>query len=144
MNRLDFERILEAVSRGDDLEGASAARSFANRLNRAAAPVDVSAQATYDDLKRSEGDLEDVRPRGAAEDRQAEPPVPGLNDVGDVERELGLKDEMSLADLKRRRREYLWRHHPDRAGSDRTIATKRAAIANMLFDRAIRKRSSSA
>ena len=51
--------------------------------------------------------------------------------------ELGLRDDLSLEELNRLRRLYMWRNHPDRCDeAEREGATRRVAIANMLLDRA--------
>jgi hypothetical protein len=54
-----------------------------------------------------------------------------------VLKELGPTEHLSLDELNRLRRLYMWRNHPDRRGeAQRESATRRVAIANMLLDRA--------
>jgi len=51
--------------------------------------------------------------------------------------ELGPTEDLSIDELNRLRRLYMWRNHPDRRGeAQRESATRRVAIANMLIDRA--------
>jgi hypothetical protein len=54
-----------------------------------------------------------------------------------VLRELGPTEDLTVEELNRMRRLYMWRNHPDRRGeAQRESATRRVAIANMLIDRA--------
>jgi hypothetical protein len=54
-----------------------------------------------------------------------------------VLKELGPTEHLTLDELNRLRRLFMWRNHPDRRGeAQRESATRRVAIANMLLDRA--------
>lgn len=54
-----------------------------------------------------------------------------------IARELGLDQTLSERELDRARRQFMWRHHPDRCEeSQRAQAGRCVAIANMLIDRA--------
>jgi hypothetical protein len=62
------------------------------------------------------------------------PPV----DRNSLRGELGLHDALTVDDLQRIRREFMWANHPDRcAGLPTEVATQRVAIANMLIDEAV-------
>lgn len=51
--------------------------------------------------------------------------------------ELGLSERLTHDEISQLRRLYMWRNHPDRhSQAERENATRRAAIANMLLDRA--------
>lgn len=59
-----------------------------------------------------------------------------------VAEELRISAQMSIADLKRLRREFALANHPDRSGADqRDNATRRMMIANMLIDREVKRRN---
>ena len=59
------------------------------------------------------------------------------DDLQTIARELGLSAELSLEELTRMRRRFMWANHPDRrADAPRDLANRRVAIANMLIDRA--------
>ena len=54
-----------------------------------------------------------------------------------IAREIGLDRSLSEEELNRARRRFMWRNHPDRcAESQRALADRRVAVANMLIDRA--------
>lgn len=56
-----------------------------------------------------------------------------------VAQELHLTGKQSNAELKRLRRAFAWRNHPDRAPPKwRAIATQRMTIANALIDKALK------
>jgi hypothetical protein len=57
-----------------------------------------------------------------------------------IARELSLDRLSSEEDLNRARRRFMWRNHPDRLPeSQRALADRRVAVANMLIDRAVAK-----
>jgi len=59
-----------------------------------------------------------------------------------ISEELGLHEDLSLNELKKRRRAFARDNHPDRLDpSKRDLATRRMTIANMLIDREIRQKS---
>jgi hypothetical protein len=60
-----------------------------------------------------------------------------------IAEELGLHEDLSMNELKRRRRAFARDNHPDRLDpSKRDLATRRMTIANMLIDRELRQKSS--
>jgi hypothetical protein len=68
---------------------------------------------------------------------QVEPAAPLTDDPEAIAAELGLSDALTLADLSRARRRFMWMNHPDRRpDAPREFANRRVAIANMLLDRA--------
>jgi hypothetical protein len=67
------------------------------------------------------------------------------SDPKQVARELALHVAVTVGDLQRIRREFMWANHPDRCphiASD--IANQRVATANMLIDEAVRELTHSA
>jgi hypothetical protein len=66
-----------------------------------------------------------------------EPIAPLTDDPDAIAAELRLSDGLTLAELKRARRRFMWANHPDRRpDAPRELANRRVAIANMLIDRA--------
>ena len=65
-------------------------------------------------------------------------PPPAAPDTPEsILKELGPIEGLTIDELNRLRRLYMWRNHPDRRGeAHRESATRRVAIANMLLDRA--------
>jgi hypothetical protein len=62
-------------------------------------------------------------------------PEDGLREA--IALELGVARASTVEQLDQARREFMWRHHPDRfAGPRRASATRRASIANNLLDEA--------
>jgi hypothetical protein len=56
--------------------------------------------------------------------------------------ELGLRDDLSDAELRRIRRDFAVRNHPDRVPlAQRDEATKRMTLANVLIDRALKRKA---
>ena len=147
MGRFDFEGVLESLG-GEGVAPPSSRRtpqSAVAKFASAAAPLGVAVNATVGDALRREGDLHGAEPGRADQTDwtapEREPLVrEPLTDVRQIERELALSDDMSAREIGRRRREFLWRHHPDRSGADPDAANSHAAIANMLFDKAIQNR----
>ena len=139
MNGFKFEAVLESLDDakvGPDQRMQSALAKFANM----AAPLGQTVKATYGDFLRRESEL----PSGAGgPSKLADTNALSRGfsrDIRQIELDLALSDEMSLAEIRERRREFLWRHHPDRTHNSEE-ANGQVAIANMLFDRAIQKRS---
>jgi hypothetical protein len=57
-----------------------------------------------------------------------------------IAEELGLTPELRTIDLKRIRRDFAKRNHPDRFGpANRSNAQRRMSIANMLIDELMRQ-----
>ena len=68
---------------------------------------------------------------------RVQPVAPLSDDPEAIAAELGLSDALTLADLSRARRRFMWANHPDRRpDAPRELANRRVAIANMLLDRA--------
>jgi hypothetical protein len=66
-----------------------------------------------------------------------EAPGSGADTAETILSELGLNDTLTVDELNKARRIFMWANHPDRQGeARRDIATRRVAIANMLVDRA--------
>jgi hypothetical protein len=66
--------------------------------------------------------------------------LPEASDPASLLAELGLRVGMSRAELKRLRREFALRNHPDRLdASRREIASRRMKTANALIDAALRR-----
>jgi hypothetical protein len=60
--------------------------------------------------------------------------------AAEIAAELGLAGPLTLDQLGRRWRNFVWRNHPDRQPADeRERANARVAIANTLYDRARRE-----
>ena len=140
MNRFNFEGVLASL---DDAEVGPHQReqSEASKFASMAAPLGQPAKATHGDFLRRESELHTAAagPSNLADTNALS--QGWSKDIRQIELELALSDEMSLAEIRERRREFLWRHHPDRATHNSEEANGQAAIANMLFDRAIQKRS---
>lgn len=76
----------------------------------------------------------------AAKPKPAAPPPPAKSDLEIVTEELRLETARTVADLKRIRRRYALRNHPDRVpAAKREEATRRMTIANTLIDRALKE-----
>ena len=65
------------------------------------------------------------------------PPPPSAR-AQDIAAELGLHRRMTMAEILRARRRFMWDNHPDRRQDlERDLANRRVAMANMLLDRAL-------
>jgi hypothetical protein len=73
-----------------------------------------------------------------SEEPLSDAPVSPMSESLDaIELELGLDHALSDEDIKRAKRRFMWRNHPDRRNeAQRSLADRRVAIANMLIDRA--------
>jgi len=140
MNGFNFEGVLESL---DDAEVGPHQReqSASAKFASMAVPLGQTVRATHGDFLRREIELSTaaVGPSNLADTNALSRGC--SKDIRQIELELALSDEMSLTEIRERRREFLWRHHPDRATHNSEEANGQAAIANMLFDRAIQKRS---
>jgi hypothetical protein len=81
-------------------------------------------------------------------DPSAPPPPPPprepagrpVDTLAEIATELGFDAALTLSELARRRRDFVWRNHPDRQPVDaRERADARVATANALYDRARRE-----
>ena len=71
--------------------------------------------------------------------RPPEPEPTTADDAAAVARELGFKADMTRKALTERWRAFVWRNHPDRQPPQaRERANRRVAVANALYDRAVR------
>ena len=73
-----------------------------------------------------------------------EPPAPSLPDECEPDalaRELGLAEDLTTREVERIRRSFALANHPDRVSADqRSLATRRMTVANMLIDKALAER----
>lgn len=133
-----FAEILDDVAATQDESTPSRTRSFADAagsdwffsmLNRAAGtPSKASEAAFFEDGAAKEDDV-------AAEPVAAEPISFDL-DEDKIAAELGLASARSVMELKRARRIFARRYHPDLFTSDlQPLATARMQLANMLLDK---------
>lgn len=66
------------------------------------------------------------------------------SDLASIAEELGLGGTLTPQQLASRRRDFLWRNHPDRQPAHaRARADERVALANALYDTAQRRRGES-
>ena len=70
---------------------------------------------------------------------ETSPPIPPRSiDIESIGSELNLKGLSTVGELHRARRRFMWENHPDRYPElHASLANRRAAIANMLVDRAL-------
>ncbi|MEJ2118129.1 MAG: hypothetical protein P8Y36_09615 [Alphaproteobacteria bacterium] len=69
-------------------------------------------------------------------------PAPAKMGGKPVHEELGLRDDLSDAELRRLRRDFATRNHPDRVPLwQRDEATERMTLANVLIDRALKRKA---
>lgn len=135
--RGSFESMLEALE--SDAE-PSPSKSFANLtipLGSVSAPLGVD----IDCGARGQWELryEWIEEASASEVSLQRPTLPSAS-VEAVADELKLDGARSASDLRRLRREFMWRNHPDRRPEiPRDLANARVAVANMLIDRALSK-----
>lgn len=80
-----------------------------------------------------------THPGAATEPKSAGPPPRARSDLEIVTEELRLEAARSVADLRRIRRRYAMRNHPDRMPPTlREEASRRMTIANALIDSALK------
>ncbi|CAN1724017.1 Molecular chaperone DnaJ [Hyphomicrobium sp. 1Nfss2.1] len=73
--------------------------------------------------------------------RKPTPRRPMATDPQSISAELRITDKMTSPELARLRRRFAMANHPDRVLADeREIATRRMMVANMLIDRAMKRR----
>jgi hypothetical protein len=140
-NRSFAEILDDVASTQDEAAAPSRMRSFADTagpdwlftmLNRAAsAPAKGSEAAFFDDGGAGAAVEDDI----AADPVAAEPVCFDL-DEDKIAAELGLASAHTVAELKRARRIFARRYHPDLfAPALRPLATARMQLANMLLDK---------
>lgn len=81
--------------------------------------------------------------RGGLAKAKPEPaPIAPLDEDAAIARELGLSSDLAIGDLRRIRRDFAKKNHPDRfAPPQRTQAARRMTIANMLIDQQMKGRA---
>jgi hypothetical protein len=133
-----FAEILEEASR-------SAGIDLDRDMGRArASPVRPSRLEQIGEIARElrmsmfsallESYLEHQKPRKAS-------PMLRSTDAQAIATELSITERMTVGELNRLRRRFALANHPDRVGSDeRENATRRMMVANMLIDRAMKRR----
>jgi hypothetical protein len=139
----DFSDVLESACRsaGIDLDGAPAPgprvwQGVASRLQQLAERNREQTAQSSTVTNSLASYLENQSERRA-------PPAHPPADPQSVAAELRITAKMTLADLRRLRREFALANHPDRSGStERENATRRMMIANMLIDRELKRRRS--
>jgi hypothetical protein len=134
-----FESVLDEVERRPEQGGGLPERPFAAYV----APLDcdpvsgIGAAQHWD--RALEWIADPAEPAGPA--KTADAPS---DDPDAIAAELGLSRALTLAQLSRLRRRFMWHNHPDgRPDVPRELANRRVAIANMLIDgaeRALAKR----
>ena len=91
-----------------------------------------------DRLSSIYGDVPSTQPETPRCEKRKEPPRPKLSEAEAVARELRLHQARTLGDLRRIRRKFALRNHPDRVPQiNREEATRRMTIANALIDGAM-------
>jgi hypothetical protein len=126
------------------------ARAAAGTLSEPASPRQARAtHASHIELGRIPDDgsphadgiaetLARIYGEGHAPASTSEPPT---CDPETIARELGLGPGLTARELESIRRSFALTNHPDRIlPSQRTLATCRMAVANMLIDRALREK----
>ncbi|SFK48058.1 hypothetical protein SAMN05444581_108179 [Methylocapsa palsarum] len=82
-----------------------------------------------------------IKGAAAARERRAAPSRPPRTEDEAIAAEMGLHADLASADLKRIRREFAKKNHPDRIEApQRVSATRRMSIANMLIDQHLKKK----
>ena len=122
-----FDAALEAAARGEPEPPPLPPLAFAGRVAEiVATPTD----------SQSRGELAAAW-TPEADPSPEPPPAPRPSALPeDVAAELELFALKSAGEIARARRRFMWANHPDRcAESDRDLANRRVAIANMLLDR---------
>jgi len=144
-DRSSFREILETLEAPET--DARRDNGFANPLSTAAGPIsDGCDQPGAENLwEHAFAWAVESRPP----DAPREPPVaPGAaraapsEDAETIAAELGLTSASTRDEIRRARRRFMWRNHPDRSPDIPTgLANRRAATANRLVDRALRELS---
>jgi hypothetical protein len=102
-------------------------------------------QDAYDELALETPPVPSVDPplSDAPQARKTEPPKPKKTEDEAIAEELGLSPSLGTIDLKRIRRAFAKRNHPDRfEPAKRSSAERRMSIANMLIDELMRQNRS--
>ncbi len=122
-------RILKNISFPWPANIAALVRSLGRRPQRA-----------YDEIAAGEEQAAKASRPECDAPAKSGPPKRGNAEDKRIAAELGLRPELRPADLRRIRREFAKKNHPDRFGpARRTNAERRMAIANMLIDELMRQ-----
>jgi hypothetical protein len=140
----NFRSILEMLGpEGHDEEEAGSSAASSARLHaRQSRPVrDAFERMPTDRRDRNYVSLERLaRLYGEGRGDATPPPVPAADDAA-IAAELRLASARTREDLRRIRRSFAMRNHPDRVPDWlREEATRRMTIANAMIDRAMRDR----
>ena len=139
----EFRRILAEVRRAEALQEGRPRQE--GELATPAPSLSIEALFSLDDVQaRAPGGashwaaamafLEELEEPAAA---APAPRQPKAESPEAILAELGLSERLTQAEISQLRRLYMWRNHPDRhSEAERENATRRAAVANMLLDRA--------
>jgi hypothetical protein len=87
------------------------------------------------------GDLTEALSRIYADEESPAPSLPEDCEPDALARELGLAEDLTTREVERIRRSFALANHPDRVSADqRSLATRRMTVANMLIDKALAER----
>lgn len=133
-----FAEVLEEASRSaginldNDVRAARPRTVRPSRLEQISEIARELRMSMYSALLESY--LEHHKPRKAP--RALQP-----TDAQSIAAELSITDRMTVGELSRLRRRFALANHPDRVDlSERENATRRMMVANMLIDRATKRR----
>jgi len=97
-------------------------------------------QRAYDEIAAEGEQVAKASPPESDAPAKSGPPKPANAEDEGIAAELGLHPELQPADLRRIRRDFAEKNHPDRFGpAHRTGAARRMSIANMLIDELMRQ-----
>ena len=131
-----FSQILGELAGEADADATpEMAVSPAQSLGKTALPLGITtcdAEPAWNRATEWIADLEESQDAVSAKDLPSDDPA-------EMRRELGLDNALTLEELRRLRREFVWSNHPDRRlNIPASLANSRVAIANMLIDDAMR------
>jgi hypothetical protein len=130
------QALADARRREEASDEAGATRRSPNPLAGATFPIDPGSRRATGGASHWRAALDFIDEQSESAPRR-EPPRVAADTPEAILKELGLTETLTETELGRLRRLFMWRNHPDRYGeSQRAGATRRAAIANMLIDRA--------
>lgn len=134
----DFSTVLEAASQAAGLDLSQPPRAARTLRTAAMHLQQLAERARESRMSMLSASIESYLEHLGGTRRQRIAPSA---DPDTVAGELGITDQMTMADLNRLRRAFALSNHPDRAGrEDRDNATRRMMVANMLIDREVERR----
>jgi hypothetical protein len=99
--------------------------------------IDVASETHLD----HPGDMAEALRRAYADEEPPAPSLPEDCEPDALARELGLAENLTTREIERIRRSFALANHPDRVSADqRSLATRRMTVANMLIDKALAER----